>query len=129
MKAVSEPTCIAPLSTRAAPNQSTPTVDALRMIMTIGKISAWSRPTLSAVPVNVALASPNRSVSKSSRTKARTTRMPVICSRMIRFTLSIEVCMIRNCGIILRITRPTATASNGIATATSQDSPTSWLAP
>ena len=40
MKAVSEPICMAPLSTRSAPNQSTPTVDALRMIMTIGKTSA-----------------------------------------------------------------------------------------
>ena len=86
--------------------------------MTIGKISACSRPTLRAVLVRVALATPNRSVSKSSRTKARTTRMPVICSRMIRFTLSIEVCMSRNCGIIFRMTRPTAIASTGTATAT-----------
>ena len=95
------------------------------MIMTIGKISACSRPTRRAVPVRVALAPPNRSVSWSSRTKARTTRMPVICSRRMRFTLSIEVCMSRNCGSICRMTSPTAMASTGTATATSQERPTS----
>ena len=125
MNAVSDPICMSPLLTRPAPNHSTPTVDALRMTMTMGKISAWRRPTASAVPVSVVFAPANRASSKSSRTKARTTRIPVICSRMIRLTLSMDVCMIRNCGIIRRITRPTASASRGTATATSQDRPTS----
>ena len=51
--------------------------------------------------------------------------MPVICSRMTRFTLSSEVCISRNCGIIRGMTRPTTTPSTGTATAMSQDSATS----
>ena len=39
----------------------------------------------------------------SSRTKARTTRMPVICSRRTRLTQSTDSCIERNCGTIRRI--------------------------
>ena len=51
MKAVSEPICISPVSTRCAPNHSTATVEALKMTMTTGNASAMSLPTASAVPV------------------------------------------------------------------------------
>ena len=71
------------------------------------------------------LALAKRSVSYGSRTNARTTRMPVICSRSTRFTVSIRVCISRNSGRILRTTSKIATASTGTATATSQDSPMS----
>ena len=95
------------------------------MNITIGKIEAIRRPTEVAVAVRSALALSKRAVSYGSRTKARTTRMPVICSRSTRLTTSIRVCMTRNSGRIRMITRPTATASSGTATTTSQDSPTS----
>ena len=51
MNAVSSPICICPLATRWAPNHRTATVEALKISMTIGKTSAMSRPTASAVPV------------------------------------------------------------------------------
>ncbi len=125
MKAVSAPICICPSATRWAPNHSTATVEALKISMTMGKTSAMSRPTARAVPVYWVLASANRARSWSSRTNARTTRIPVICSRSTRFTQSTDSCMIRNCGIILRITSATDSASRGTATPTSQESPTS----
>ena len=49
----------------------------------------------------------------------------MICSRRIRFTASIRVCMTRNCGTMRTITAPMATTSTGTHTAISQDSPTS----
>ena len=81
MKAVSSPICIWPLSTRCPPNHSTATVEVLNTSMTSGKASDMSRPTASAVPVYCVLAAAKRSRSCSSRTKALTTRTPVICSR------------------------------------------------
>ena len=51
MNAVRAPISIWPLSTRCAPNHSTATVEALKMIMTTGKASAISLPTARAVPV------------------------------------------------------------------------------
>ena len=75
--------------------------------------------------VSSVFARPNRRVSCGSRTNARTTLMPVICSRRIRFTVSIRVCMARNCGSIRTITAPIAATSTGTHTAISQDSPTS----
>ncbi len=59
----------------------------------MGKIRIISRPTRSAVRVRSALAAPNRAVSCGSRTNARTTRMPEICSRSTRFTMSMRVCI------------------------------------
>jgi hypothetical protein len=110
---------------RPAPNHSTATLEALKTSITVGKVSAISRPTLSAVSVRSALAAPNRLVSYGSRTNARTTRMPVICSRRTRLTTSIRSCISRNCGIILRMIRPIARTITGTATSTSQDRPTS----
>ena len=105
-KAVSEPICICPASTRWAPNQSTATLDTFRINITIGNIDAISRPTEVWVSVSSALALANRAVSYGSRTNARTTRMPVICSRSTRLTVSIRACMTRNSGRILLIDQP-----------------------
>jgi len=125
MKAVSSPICIWPASTRWAPNHSTATVEELKTSITRGKARDMRRPTARAVPVYWVLASAKRARSCSSRTKARTTRIPVICSRSTRLTQSTDSCISLNCGIIRRMTRPMQSASSGTATATSQDSPTS----
>ena len=66
-----------------------------------------------------------REVSYGSRTNARTTRMPVICSRSTRLTVSMRVCISRNSGRILRMISVIEMASTGTATATSQDRPMS----
>ena len=65
----------------------------------------------------------NRAVSYGSRTNARTTRMPVICSRRMRLTTSIRLCISRNSGPIFLMIRKIENASTGIATATSQERP------
>ncbi len=110
---------------RNAPNQITATEETFRTSITVGKASAMSRPARRAVSVTSALACPNRAVSTSSRTKARTTRMPVSCSRRTRLTVSIRVCMSRNSGTIRVMMSPTDTSSTGTLTAISQDSCTS----
>ncbi len=55
------------------------------------------------------------------------TRMPVICSRMIRLTASIRVCMPRNCGRILPTSTVTTAPSAGTTASSRPDSGTSWL--
>ena len=90
--------------------------------MTAGNISAISRPTRSAASVNSVLAIPKRQFSCRSRTNARTTRMPVICSRSTRLTASMRVCMRRNPGTIFAMITPIERASAGTATTRIQDS-------
>ena len=52
--------------------------------------------------------------------------MPVICSRSTRLTVSMRVCMRRNCGTIRADDqRRSTTASTGTLTTSSQDSPRS----
>ena len=92
---------MSPSSTRWPPNQSTATLETFSTSITMGNISAISRPARIAVSVSSALASANRLVSNGSRTKARTTRMPEICSRSTRLTTSMRSCIRRNCGTIL----------------------------
>ena len=79
-----------------------------RPVMTIGNISAISRPApqrhVGQLGVGACRTAPARS---SSRTKARMTRMPVICSRSTRLTVSMRSCMARNSGRIRRTIRPT----------------------
>ena len=91
--AVSVPICSEPSWTRNEPNQITATLDTLSTSITIGNISANSRPALSAVSVTWSLAVRKRAVSTSSRTNARTTRMPLSCSRSTRLTRSIRSCI------------------------------------
>jgi hypothetical protein len=90
--------------------------------MTTGKISACSRPAPTATAVRSAFARANRAASCGSRTKARTTRMPAICSRSTRLTSSIIACMRRNRGTMRTTTALIAAMSTGTHTATSQDS-------
>ena len=67
----------------------------------------------------------NRSDSRRSRTNARTTRTPAICSRSTRLMASIRFCMDRKYGIIRVTIRAMTIASTGTATSSTADSPTS----
>ena len=122
---MSAPICICPASIRCPPNQSTATLETFSTSRTVGNMNAISRPTRSAVSVRSALPTPKRSRSAGSRTNARTTRMPVICSRRMRLTTSIRVCMRRNCGTILLTISAIAATSTVTLTTMSQDRPTS----
>ena len=93
----------------------------------MGNIDDISRPPRSAVAVRSALATANRSVSSGSRTKARTTRMPVICSRSTRLMLSMYSCMRRKVGTIWLTIMPEHDRRRAAcATSRTIDSPTSW---
>ena len=116
---------MSPLSMRLAPNHSTPTLEALMMNSSIGNISAISRPARSDTSVRSSLTSPKRSISRGSRTKARTTRMPVICSRSTELAPSMRACMVRNRGTILHTIAPTLSPRAGREMTTSHDRPTS----
>jgi hypothetical protein len=94
--------------------------------ITIGNIKPISRPAWSDVVVSSALAPWKRCDSSRSRTKARTTRMPVICSRSTRLMPSIRSCMTRNIGTMRNTTLPMARMRTGMLTASSQASPPSW---
>ena len=98
-KAVREPTCISPASTRWPPNQSTAAVEMCRIMPMAGNISTNKEPIFSETSVRSLLAAPKRSASWGSRTKARTTRMPMICSRRTPLSRSIFSCMERKSGI------------------------------
>ena len=116
-KAISEPTCISPLSTRSAPNHTTATLDRFTINSAVGIIRPINRPPRSATRVSRSLPSSNRAISYGSRTKARTTRMPVICSRRMRLMSSMRSCMTRNVGTIRKMTLPMQNSSTGMATA------------
>ena len=113
------------MSILLAPSQITATLDTFRITITVGNINAISRPARSEVSVSAALPSSKRSVSSGSRTKARTTRTPVICSRSTRFTASMRSCIHRNCGTIRRITDPTQMSSSGMLISSRAERPTS----
>jgi hypothetical protein len=110
---------------RRAPNQMTATLEPLITSITIGNMRAMSRPADSDVSVRSSLTRSKRAASCGSRTKARTTRMPVICSRRTRLTPSIRSCIRRNRGTIPATTRPRPIPRTGRLTARSQDSPAS----
>ena len=116
MKATSAPTCMSPASIRSAPIQTAATLEVLTTSITVGNMNAISRPVISDVSVRSSFAMPKRAVSSGSRTNARTTRMPVICSRRISFMRSIRTCITWNCGIIRAMTEPIASSSTGMAT-------------
>ncbi len=110
---------------RPAPTQSTATLETLSTSITVGNISAISRPARMPVAVSSSLAMPNRARSSGSRTNARTTRMPLSCSRSTRLTVSMRLCIARNCGTSRETISPIATASVGTLTASSQLMPAS----
>jgi hypothetical protein len=116
---------MSPEATRLAPSHSTATLDRLMRRLTVGNIDAISRPARSDTTVRSSLASLKRAVSCGSRTNARTTRMPVICSRSTRFTWSMRSCMSRKAGTICDTIRPRTTAATGMATTRIADKPTS----
>ena len=68
------------------------------------------------------MASPKRAVSFGSRTNARTTRRPVICSRITSLMRSMRSCILWNCGTIRTITRPTLMMRAGTLTSSSSES-------
>ena len=125
--AVSEPICIVPLATRCPPNHSTATLEKFSTSITDGNISAISLPVPSETSSNSVLDASNRSRSWPSRTNARMTRTPVICSRSTLLIPSMRSCMRRNSGRIREMIRVTMIASSGTATSSSEDSWTFWL--
>ncbi len=84
---------MSPWSTRPPPNQRIATVETFMTSMTVGNMSAMSLPVLSETSSRFAFATAYLACSKLSRTNARITRMPVICSRMTPLTSSIRVCI------------------------------------
>ena len=123
MNAVSAPTCTSPASTRSPPNHRTAAVARWRIIVMTGPSSTNSRPIRTDVSVRAALASVNRRVSWRSRTNARTTRMPWICSRSTPLTSSMLSCIRWNSGMRRATIHATITSSTGTETHTSQDRP------
>lgn len=93
--------------------------------MTTGNISASRLPVFSCISVRSALDLRNRSFSYSSRTKALITRLPVICSRRTRLTVSRRTCMARNSGRSFRTISVTQMPSVGTTAISTPDSGTS----
>ena len=129
MKANSVPISTVPASTWIAPNQMTPTTVTLSTSIATGNSSTNSEPTLRPTTMMSVFATAKRSSSMSSRTKARTTRTPVSCSRMTRLTASSFFWKLRNSGTMRLMMSRTNSSSSGTETAISQLRPTScWSA-
>ncbi len=88
MKAKSVPISTPPASTWMPPNQMTPTTVTFSTSIASGNSRTKSDPTLRPTTRMSVFAPRKRSSSMRSRTNARTTRTPVSCSRMTRFTAS-----------------------------------------
>ena len=86
---------MSPASIWRPPNHSTAMLDAFMTSMTVGNMSAMSLPALSETSNRASFATSNRSASRRSRTNARITRMPVICSRSTALMPSIFFCICR----------------------------------
>ncbi len=92
---MSDPISMAPESTRMPPNQRTATLETLSTSINTGNIAAIHRPTMIETSVRSVLALSNRALSNGSRTKARSTRMPAVCSLSTRLTVSMRSCITR----------------------------------
>ncbi len=110
---------------RDAPIHSTATLATFTTRLTTGKVQAIRRLARNEVSVRSALALANRARSCGSRTKARMTRMPVICSRRMRLMPSRRTCISRNAGTIRATIDPSRITAAGMATARITDRPTS----
>lgn len=110
---------------RWAPNHTTAIDDRFTVVMTTGNISASRLPVFSDISVRSVLDFRKRCSSYSSRTKARMTRLPVICSRSTRFTVSSRTCMDRNSGRSRRTIKVTQMPSTGTTATSTADSGTS----
>jgi hypothetical protein len=106
---------MSPAPMRFPPIQITETLEMLMISITVGNVAAIRRPARSAVAVSSSLACAKRAVSWGSRTNARTTRMPVICSRSTWLTRSIRSCIAWNDGIIRYTIEPSASTAPGMA--------------
>ncbi len=73
------------------------------------------------------LAPANLSRSCGSRTNARMTRTPVICSRSTRLISSSRSCICRNSGRIRKMISASMMASSGTAISSSDESGTFWF--
>ena len=111
---------------RPAPNQITATLEQFTTNITSGIINAISRPAVSETPVSSVFTASKRVVSSGSRTKARTTRTPMICSRSTRLTPSMRACIDRNVGTSRRMRKNISTTSTGRLTRSRAESPASW---
>ena len=74
---------------------------------------AMMRAAISESPVSFLFVSLKRSSSYCVRLKARTTRMPLIFSRMIWFTLSSSFCTLPYMGTMIASITPATTSSMG----------------
>jgi hypothetical protein len=83
------------------------------------------RPTATETSLSSSLAARNRRAWTSSRTKARITRIPAICSRITWLIRSIRVCTRRNRGRMGTMTPTIAATSSGTTTSSSPDRRTS----
>ena len=101
------------------------TLVAFMISITVGNISDISRPTPTATVISSSFAPLKRARSSSSRTKARITRMPLICSRMMRLMASIRVCIERKSGRIRLMVKARTATSSGTTTSRSPESFTS----
>ena len=93
--------------------------------VTVGNMSAISRPARRDVLVSSSLATAKRSTSTGSRTNARTTRIPVIWSRRTALTRSTRSCIFWNVGTMRVMITASTPISAGMATSMITDSPTS----
>ena len=125
MKEARTPTSVLPLSIWWAANQNTAIWDRFMMSMTSGNIAAMVRPTLTWMSRREELVASKRAASWRSRAKARTTRMPVICSRTTRLRSSIRFCWRLNSGPIRETMSPAPMPSSTTATAMIHDRETS----
>ena len=91
----------------------------------VGNINACRRPPRNATSVTAAFASLKRCFSSGSRTKARTIRIPVSCSRRISLMRSIRSCILRKDGTMLPMMNPSSTARIGIENIKMRDKPRS----
>ena len=123
--AMSAPGRMRPSLIRSEPNQTTATLEKLTISVAVGNINACRRPPRSAVSVSAVFASANRLASSGSRAKARTTRIPVSCSRIISLMRSMRSCIRRNVGTMLEIMTASRTVKIGIDTMRIRDRPRS----
>ncbi len=115
-----------PDTTWSAPNHTTATPAMFTKNVTVGNIRACRRPPRRAVAVSVSLLVRKRSLSSGSRTNARTTRMPVSCSRITPLMPSIWSCIRRKVGVMRQMIEPWARSTRGMVTMKIQDRPASW---
>ena len=129
INACSAPIFILPDSMRCPPNHMMAMLKMLVMNHMIGPRAPMRKPTGSRTPLVSVFAFSKRCDSVLSRTKARTTRTPVTCSRITRLMASSLACSRLNSGPILEKMMPVTSSTIGRMTAMDQvSSPFCWMA-